>query len=59
MSVCFKKFNHFNVEELERDRLYHIVEEHNFNFKLGSVLKASRRMDQIILYWYQQQKKKS
>lgn len=58
MSACLDKIHLSNVD-YERSRFYHEMKIYNNNLQHINVLKASQRMDQIILNWYKYNKNKN
>lgn len=55
MSACLDKV-YLSVVDYERNRFYHEVETYKNDLQHINVLKASQRMDQIILNWYKYKK---
>ncbi|ATW23707.1 hypothetical protein [Candidatus Formimonas warabiya] len=56
MSVCLDKTCPMDLLELERETLHRILESNEFDLQNKNILKASQRMDRVILYWYHSKK---
>ncbi len=52
MYINAKKEEVISFLDSERERFNRVIEENRFFFQKEEVLRASQRMDQVILYWY-------